>query len=489
MSSTVRGIGAAPARRRRRGRPARTRVRARTRTRPALDLELLLEPLALLEVSCDGVVGVLPDGTIASFNAGAERLFGYARSEVLGEKVTMFCPPERLHEVDQLIDGALAGRPAEPIETERIAKDGRILRLRLAVSPVRAADGRIVGATAVVRDMSRQWQAERELRESEERYRAVVEALNDAIVIVDDTAQVVGFNESAVRLAGSTASELAEASAHEPIVEMIHEDGRPFVPEEMPAVVSLRTGERQSGIVMGLRALDGTVRWVTANSAPLTDDGDRPCGAVVSMTDVTSQRRALRDLKTARLEDLKRLALVSEYRDDETNRHTERVARTAQLLAAQLGMQGMDVWTLGRAAPLHDVGKVGIPDGILLKPGRLSEEEFDIMKTHTSIGGRILGESDFVILRMAMEVALTHHEHWDGAGYPNGLAGEEIPLAGRIVAVADAFDAMTHERPYKAAVNAEQAVAELTRCSGSQFDPRVVEAFTRLDHRALVGRG
>jgi len=196
----------------------------------------------------------------------------------------------------------------------------------------------------------------------------------------------------------------------------------------------------------------------------------------------------MRELEDAQLEDLKRLALVSEYRDDETNRHTERVARSAQLLALELGMDAEFAWTIARAAPLHDVGKVGIPDSILLKPGKLTEREFEVMMTHTAIGGRILAQGDFRIVQMAMEIALTHHERWDGSGYPRGLRGEEIPLAGRMVAVVDAFDAMTHDRPYRPAGTIEDAIAELRRCSGSQFDPRVLEAFLEMPYEGLVDR-
>jgi putative two-component system response regulator len=180
------------------------------------------------------------------------------------------------------------------------------------------------------------------------------------------------------------------------------------------------------------------------------------------------------------------LALMAEYRDDDTNKHTERVARTAALLAKELDLGSELVATIHRAAPLHDVGKVGIPDEILLKPGTLTSDEFEVIKTHTIIGGRILCESRFPVVKMAMEIAFTHHEHWDGSGYPSGLRGEGIPIAGRIIAVADAFDAMTHARPYKGALPVGYAIAEIERCSGTQFDPRVVAAFLKLDHHALV---
>jgi response regulator RpfG family c-di-GMP phosphodiesterase len=270
-------------------------------------------------------------------------------------------------------------------------------------------------------------------------------------------------------------------------VPMIREDGSPFPGEEHPTMVSVRTGEPQRDVVMGVESPDGLTRWISINSCALVrPDETEPYAAVSSFTDITELRSTLAELHDARFEDLRRLALVAEYRDDDTNKHTERVAESAALLAAELKLDSEFTWTLQRAAPLHDVGKIGIPDNILLKPGKLTVEEFEVIKTHTVIGGRILCESRFPVVKMAMEIAFTHHERWDGAGYPAGLAGEQIPIAGRIIAVVDAFDAMTHARPYKDALEIELAVAEIQRCSGSQFDPRIVEAFMRLEHFDLV---
>jgi putative two-component system response regulator len=135
------------------------------------------------------------------------------------------------------------------------------------------------------------------------------------------------------------------------------------------------------------------------------------------------------------------------------------------------------------AAPLHDVGKLGLPDAILLKRGRLTEQERTVMQTHTTIGAKILADSQFPVLRLGHEIALTHHERWDGAGYPSRLAAEDIPLVGRITAVADVFDALTHARPYKPAWGLEPAVTEIVAQAGAQFDPAVVAAFQQLHRR------
>jgi putative two-component system response regulator len=183
------------------------------------------------------------------------------------------------------------------------------------------------------------------------------------------------------------------------------------------------------------------------------------------------------ELEAAQYEIISRLARAAEYRDDDTGQHTQRVGLMVALVAERLGFPSDQVGLLQRAAPLHDIGKIGISDTILLKPARLEPEEFAIMKTHTTIGGRILAGSQFMLLRVAEEITLTHHERWDGCGYPYGLSGASIPLPGRIVAIADVYDALTHARPYKPAWTVEDAVAEIQRQRGRQFDPQVVDAF------------
>jgi putative two-component system response regulator len=195
-----------------------------------------------------------------------------------------------------------------------------------------------------------------------------------------------------------------------------------------------------------------------------------------------------RDLDQARLEILKRLALAAEFRDDDTQEHAWRIGRTSALLAIGLGLPDRELELIGRAAPLHDIGKVGIPDAILLKPGKLTAAEYETIKTHATIGAEILSGSRSPLLVMAEEIALTHHERWDGQGYPGGIRGEQIALPGRIVAVADVFDALTHERPYKRAWPVPEALAEILREAGRHFDPQVVQVFSSLDHPSLLSR-
>jgi putative two-component system response regulator len=190
-------------------------------------------------------------------------------------------------------------------------------------------------------------------------------------------------------------------------------------------------------------------------------------------------RDRTRELEAAQIEIIERLARAAEFRDDNTGQHTERVGQMSALLARQIGLSDTQVSLIRRAAPLHDVGKIGIPDSILMKLGKLTAEEFELVKTHTTIGARILSGSRFTILRLAEEIAYNHHERWDGSGYV-GTRGSDIPLAGRIVAVADVFDALTQKRPYKAAWPVAEAIAEIDRQRGRQFDPALVDAFLRV---------
>ncbi|MGH2720190.1 MAG: HD domain-containing phosphohydrolase [Actinomycetota bacterium] len=188
-------------------------------------------------------------------------------------------------------------------------------------------------------------------------------------------------------------------------------------------------------------------------------------------------RLRTRELEEARIEILERLAVAAEYRDDDTGKHTARVGHVSARIAEVMDRPLSEVELIRRAAPLHDVGKIGIPDAILLKPGKLTPEEWAIMKEHAPIGASILGDSTAPVLQMAEEIASSHHERWEGSGYPRGLAGTQIPLVSRIVGVADVLDALTHTRPYKAAWPLEDALAEIEAQAGRHFDPDVVNAF------------
>jgi len=183
------------------------------------------------------------------------------------------------------------------------------------------------------------------------------------------------------------------------------------------------------------------------------------------------------ELNESRLEIIRRLGLAAEYKDNETGMHVIRISFYCKTIATACGMSNEWVDLIFNASPMHDIGKIGIPDHILRKPGRLNDEERAIMERHAEIGAKIIGNHDSILLETARSVALTHHEKWNGSGYPRGLKGDEIPLPGRIVAIADVFDALTSTRPYKEAWSFEKSIAHIKEESSRHFDPALVDIF------------
>ncbi|WP_017445622.1 response regulator [Gayadomonas joobiniege] len=184
------------------------------------------------------------------------------------------------------------------------------------------------------------------------------------------------------------------------------------------------------------------------------------------------------ELKRTRMQVIQVLGRAAEYKDNETGMHVIRMSHYSKILAIAYGFTEQAAEQLMHAAPMHDIGKIGIPDSIMQKPGRLTDEEFKIMQQHPEIGAEILGDCDSDLLRLARTIALTHHEKWDGSGYPNRLAGEAIPIEGRIVALADVFDALTSKRPYKDAWSVEKTMALIHEQKGLHFDPELVDLLT-----------
>jgi HD domain/B12 binding domain len=222
--------------------------------------------------------------------------------------------------------------------------------------------------------------------------------------------------------------------------------------------------------VLVLAVAAGLVGWLAGErhrEALQQEVGDRS----------TELRKALTELEIAQAETVRRLSMAVEFRDEDTGAHIERIGRFSTLLAEQIGLEEELCARMVHAAPLHDVGKVAIPDAILLKPGKLTPEERAIVETHAEEGHRLLKGSSSAILDMAATIALSHHEKWDGSGYPRGVAGEAIPIEGRIVAIADVFDALTSDRVYRKAFAVEKAVEMMREERGKHFDPVLLDAF------------
>jgi len=250
---------------------------------------------------------------------------------------------------------------------------------------------------------------------------------------------------------------------------------RAIAAEPPDAVVSTDPGLRERLDPFGLR------------TGPPVVGADEDVGAAVELRRLRSRETELvaviaeqaRGAERAEGDLLDRLLLAASYRDDNTLEHTRRVAALAARIAHGLGLPPREIALIVRAAPLHDIGKIAIPDSILLKPGRLTAEEFEVVKTHALVGARVLAGGGSDLLRAAKEIAQHHHERWDGGGYPAGLAGDEIPVAARVVHLADVFDVLVHERPYRESLSAEAAAREIAAGAGNDFDPAAVEVFAQ----------
>ena len=268
---------------------------------------------------------------------------------------------------------------------------------------------------------------------------------------------------------------LPETFSGAQFLEFTHPDDREASAAAVAAVVSGAPGAQR----FETRYVHASGRVIEARIAltAIRDDAEKVTQLFAQVEDVTDARRTTRELQQAQLEMLVRLAAAAELHDDDTGQHTLRVADLSVAIGRTIGLPDEQLELIRLAAPLHDVGKLAISDTVLRKRGKLTVEEFDQIKTHTTTGAQMLADSPFELLAVAEQIALTHHEHWDGSGYPTGLAGEAIPITGRIVAVADVFDALTHSRPYKTAWSTADAITELTSQSGTHFDPLVVDAF------------
>ena len=239
-------------------------------------------------------------------------------------------------------------------------------------------------------------------------------------------------------------------------------------------VVPLADQKRELvGVLQLINSLDDDGR-----PRPFGANAERLAKAMASQAAVSVRNAQLTsDLKSAHLDTIMRLAMAAEYRDMDTAMHIRRMAHYSALVAGEVGFDEHEVELMLYASPMHYVGKLGIPDAILLKPGKLTPEEFKVMESHTTIGGKILANGDSELIRASEEISLSHHEKWAGGGYPAGLAGEAIPLRGRIAALADVFDALTSVRCYKPAFSLEKAVDIIRKDTGTHFDPQVSEAF------------
>ncbi|MCX5724284.1 MAG: PAS domain S-box protein [Nitrospirae bacterium] len=441
----------------------------------------------------DGIVTIDTQGLIESVNPATERLFGYAPSELIGQNVNILMPNPYRDEHDEYLSHYLATGQAKIIGIGREVlgrrKDGNTFPLELSVSEIRIGERRLF--TGILRDISRRKHNEAILKEREERMRAIFEQAVDAILTIDERGCIQSFNPAAKKIFGYTAAEVFKQNVKILMPAPYRDEHDEYLAQY------LATGQAKviggSREVIGRRKDGSTFPMEISVSEARAGNQRLFTGILRDISErkrlqeqVLEQHRALeervrdrtKDLTESVLEITARLGRTGEYRDTDTGKHVMRIGHFSACLAKHIGQSEDWCSLLLAAAPLHDIGKVGVPDRILLKPGPLSEDEWVVMRNHTRIGSEILAGSKHALLQMAQSIALCHQEKWNGTGYPQGLQGEAIPLEARIVALCDVFDALTTVRPYKAAWAIDDAIEFVRKQSGIQFDPTVVEAFS-----------
>ncbi len=329
----------------------------------------------------------------------------------------------------------------------------------------------------------------------EERRQAIIDMAPMPVYVKNDDYRYIFANAQADELAGQERGQLLGKT-----------DEAILAPEAVASTRAIDHGILKGGKTyraeetLGIGGVERTFQTV---KFPLLDEDGRPTAVCGISTDVTAQKDALRlrdelaatqhqaiaELRLSRQETVERLTKAIELHDLSTGKHVDRMARVASFLGGHLGLDAERIDLLRVAAPMHDVGKIATSSEILCKPGPLTHGEREEMKRHTTVGNEILADSESELLRVAGAIALTHHEHYDGSGYPQGLVGDEIPLEGRITAVADVFDALLSDRHYRPALTVEETVEVMRKGRGSHFDPQIVDIL--LDHidEAIALRG
>ncbi len=436
---------------------------------------------AVLQNIADGIVTVDEQGIIESVNRSALELFGYQSASAIGQPLQSLVAPSHREAFTkeahiQTTPQRVAGSAPEPIETVACRSDGSEFAIELGLSEMQI--GERTFAIAAIRDITdRAERAERErdrgtaLRHEAQLDRIVFEEAPIGSVITGRDGRIERVNLAICTMLGH----LPETFSGAHFLEFTHPEDREASATAVAAVIRSAPGPQH----FETRYLHASGRVIEARIAvtAVRDDEDEVTQLFAQVEDVTDARRTTRELQQAQFEMLARLAAAAELHDDDTGQHTLRVAALSVDIGRTLGLPDEQLELLRLAAPLHDVGKIAISDSVLLKRGKLTNEEFNQVKTHTTSGAQMLANSQYELLALAEQIALTHHEHWDGSGYPVGLAGEAITITGRIVAVADVFDALTHNRPYKTAWSTADAITELTTHAGTHFDPLVVDAF------------
>lgn len=372
-------------------------------------------------------------------------------------------------------------------DVERSVENGTPVWMRTTIAPLYDGDA-IAGLVGITADVTGLRLAQDEAREARDAYADILARAEEAVVMATPAGELEFANHR-----------LCEMLGYESLPQLRRAMPDLFgllVDPDAPAQVLAQLAEGPVRGEFELRRRDGDSAWVRASVVPLRGADGELEHLQAMLTDITSERRerALRaeaeDMsRRAWREAVGRIAAAVEYRDADTGAHITRMAEVCALIARTLGLPEERCRLILEAAPMHDAGKVAVPDAVLLKPGPLTAQEREVMQRHAQLGHDLLRGSGSEVLELAADIALHHHERMDGTGYPQGLRGEEIPIEGRIAAVADVFDALTHDRPYRPAFDVPTVVAMLEEGRGTQFDPQVLDALLGHLDEALALEG
>ncbi len=496
-----------------------------TQRRAAEEAESFL--VAIVQASLNAIIGLSLNGTIRSWNPGAEELYGYTAAEVTGKPVTFLVPTEQQASEIELIERAKRGQRDLPMERSRVTKGGQKIEVVVTISPILDAAGKVIGVSKIASDISALRQAKQEVQalnkglQEQLRHVTGLREVDQSIAASADLNVTLGLILDNIRLQlKADAVTVLLLDQHTLMLEYVVERGfttalrglKVRLGEDLGGQVALN---RQPLLIPDLRTVDVSPTWRTMlekerimayYGAPIIIKGkvmgvievlhrepfepsptwletfdnfdNQAAIAVYSSSLFTELERRNLELRLAYDETIEGWARALDLRDKETEGHSRRVTELTVALCQRLGLPHEQLVHVRRGALLHDIGKMGIPDAVLLKPDALNNEEWIRMKQHPRYAVDLLAPIGY--LRPAMDIPQYHHEKWDGSGYPLGLQGWAIPLTARAFAVVDVYDALTSNRPYRAAWTKEQVLEHIQNGAGTHFDPAVVQMFIRM---------
>jgi PAS domain S-box-containing protein len=477
---------------------------------------------AIVESSDDVIIGKTLDGIITDWNGGAERTYGYREEEIVGRPISVLVSADRAGEVPEILGRIREGQHVIQLETQRRKKDGSLIHMSLTISPLRDAQGRIVGACSVGHDISARKKAEEKIRRQMENLaalRTIDTAINSSLdlritlsVLLQQTLRQLRVDAACVLLFNPHSQMLEYAAGDGFLKERITTTGLKLgqgyagraalerksciVPEiaatgvdlAPTTLIAMEEFEAYVGVPLIAKGqIKGVLEIYQRSPLQAARDWLEFAEALAGQAAIAIDnaemydflQRSHTDLLMAYDTTLEGWARALDFRDKETEGHSRRVTEMTWRLAKAIGIRSEEMVHIRRGALLHDIGKLGVPDQILLKPGALTGEEKAVMQEHPSIAFKLLSPIPF--LRPAVDIPYCHHEKWDGSGYPQRLQGEEIPLGARLFAVIDVWDALRSNRPYRPAWPEQKVREHIRSLAGSHFDPDVAETFLAME--------